>query len=128
MSKVCILLAEDNTDTRLLLHYVLEGKGFEVTEAEDGAAALALLEQRHPDLLLTDLMMPQVDGIELIQRVRARGDLADLPIVAMSAYGGDHLAKAYLNGATATIRKPLDVDDLVDTINQLLPKQPKTWH
>jgi CheY-like chemotaxis protein len=128
MSKVCILLAEDNTDTRLLLHYVLESNGFEVTEAEDGAAALELLEQRQPDLLLTDLMMPQVDGIELIQRVRARGDLADLPIVAMSAYGGDHLAKAYVNGATATIRKPLDVDDLVDTINQLLPKQPKTWH
>jgi len=128
MSKACILLAEDNTDMRLLLHYVLEGRGFEVTEAENGDAALELLAQTHPDLILTDLMMPQVDGLELIRRVRAQDEFTDLPIVAMSAYGGDHLAKAYVNGATATIRKPLEVDTLIDTINQLLPDQAKIWH
>jgi CheY-like chemotaxis protein len=128
MKKACILIAEDHPDTRLLLHYVLVGEGFEVTDAEDGAAALQSLSQKRPDLILTDLMMPQIDGIELIRRVRAQDEFANLPIVAMSAYGHENLAKASLNGATAIIRKPLDMEDLVDTIARLLPEQGKTWH
>lgn len=129
MSKVSILLAEDNPNTRWLLHYALERKGFEVTEAENGAAALALLEQRHPDLLLTDLMMPQVDGLELIRRVRAQDEFADLPIVVMSGETDEHLANASATGALATFPKPLDVNDLVETINRLLLDHPaKTWH
>lgn len=128
MRKVCILIAEDHPDTRSLLHYVLVGEGYEVTDVEDGAAALQSLAQNRPDLILTDLMMPQIDGIELIRRVRAQDEFANLPIVAMSAYGHDSLAKASVNGATAIIRKPLDMEDLVDTITRLLPEQGKTWH
>lgn len=128
MRRVCILIAEDHPDTRLLLHYVLVGEGFEVTDAEDGAAALQSLAQNRPDLILTDIMMPQIDGIELIRRVRAQDEFINLPIVAMSAYGHDHLAQASANGATAIIRKPLDMEDLVDTITRLLPEEGKTWH
>lgn len=128
MRKVCILIAEDHPDTRMLLHYVLVGEGFEVTDAEDGAAALQALSHTHPDILLTDLMMPQIDGVELIRRVRAQNEFANLPIVAMSAYGHDNLTKASVHGATAIIRKPLDMEDLVDTINRLLPEQGKSWH
>jgi CheY-like chemotaxis protein len=128
MKKARILLAEDSTDTRLLLHYVLEWEGFEVTGVEDGAAALKSLAEGQPDLLLTDLMMPQVDGLELIRRVRAQEALADLPIVAMSADRSHHLEQASATGATAIITKPLDVDHLVDTIIQLLPGQAKIWH
>ena len=128
MRKVCILVAEDHPDTRLLLHYVLVGEGFEVTDAEDGVAALQSLTQNRPDILLTDLMMPQIDGIELIRRVRSQDEFANLPIVAMSAYGHDNLAKASVNGATAIVRKPLDMEDLIDTITRLLPEKGKIWH
>ena len=128
MAKAAVLIAEDNSDLRLLLHMVLESEGFEVTTAEDGDMALQALSQTHPDVLLTDLMMPKVDGIELIRRVRQWEEYIDLPIVAMSAYGSDHLAKAAMNGATATIRKPLDVDGLVSTIYQVLPGYSATEH
>jgi CheY-like chemotaxis protein len=128
MKRASILIAEDDLDTRLLLHWVFESRGFEVMEAENGAIALWELTKVHPDLLLTDVMMPGVDGIELIRCVRGQAEFADLPIVAMTAYGGDHLAKAYATGATATVRKPLDVDALVETISQLLPDRGQTWH
>ena len=128
MGKISVLIAEDNSDTRLMLNVLLESEGFEVVTAEDGAEALENLAHKRPDIILTDLMMPNVDGLELIRRVREQEEFADLPIVAMSAFGGDHLAKAYLTGATETIRKPFDSIGLVETLNRLLPDQAKTWH
>jgi CheY-like chemotaxis protein len=128
MEKQSILIAEDNTDTRLVLRRILESNGFEVAEAENGAVALWSLARVQPDLLLTDIMMPGVDGIELIRCVREETEYTELPIVAMTAFGADYLAKAYLTGATATICKPLDVGNLVETIQQLLPPRARTWH
>jgi len=128
MGRAAVLIAEDNDEMRHLFHIILESAGFDVTEAEDGEMALRALDHARPDLLLTDLMMPRVDGIELIRRVRERAELADLPIVAMSAYGSDHLAKAYVTGATATIRKPLDPDNLIDTIIDALPEPATHGH
>lgn len=122
MGQVSVLVAEDNADIRLLVHTLLEEAGFTVTGVEDGERALEALDRAHPDLILVDLMMPQVDGIELIRRVRARGELAGLPIVIMTAYGGDQIAQAYLSGATVTVRKPLEPDLLIRTIKQALPE------
>lgn len=121
MARAAVLVAEDNAEMRYLFHVILEGAGFEVREAADGEEALRVLDHDLPDLLLTDIMMPRLDGIELIRRVRSRAEWADLPIVAMSAYGADHLAKAYLSGATLTIRKPMDPESLVEKVSEALP-------
>jgi len=120
MSKAFILIAEDDPDTREYLSLLLRLEGFDVATAEDGARALQSLAQTPPDLLLTDLMMPQVDGLELIRRVRQQREFADLPIVAMSAYGLSRISEAQAAGATATIRKPLDIENLISTISQVL--------
>ena len=128
MSQKCVLVVEDDADTRTLLHYILEHRGFEVIEAEGAEAALQILHERRPDLILTDLMMPVMDGVELIHRLRLREELSDVPIVAMSAHSNDHLAKAYDHGATAMISKPFDVINLVNTLDGLLPKDAKVWH
>jgi CheY-like chemotaxis protein len=122
MRRAVILLAEDNADIRQLFHFILDGAGFAVIEAEDGEQALDALKQLTPDLLLVDLMMPKIDGVEVIQRVRAQAKLAHLPIVAMSAYGADYLTKAFVSGATATLRKPADSDSLIKTVCRALPK------
>ena len=120
MPKAFILIAEDDPDTREYLSLLLQLEGFDVATAEDGAHALQSLAQTHPDLLLTDLMMPQVDGLELIRRVRGQREFADLPIVAMSAYGSGPISEAQAAGATATVRKPLDIASLINTISQML--------
>ena len=124
MKKVSLLLAEDNADMRSLLKWLLENEGFDVVTAEDGAAALRFLSHLHPDLILTDLMMPEVDGVELIKRIRKNEEFATTPIVAMTAYGNGYMALASEAGATASIRKPEDLDNLVTTINGLLEAEP----
>jgi len=124
MAKVCVLIVEDNPDVQELLRTLLEIKGFDVVSAEDGAAAWQLLTHVRPDLMLTDMRMPKMDGAELIQCVRRSKEFADLPIIAMSAYGSGRMSEAKAAGATATIRKPTHFDRLVDTINKLLSPHP----
>lgn len=127
MSKICVLIVEDNPDVQALLRALLELKGFEVVSAEDGAAAWQSLTEIRPDVILTDLRMPKMDGVELIYCVRRAAEFADLPIIAMSAYGSGRMLEAKAAGATATIRKPTDFDRLVETINHVLStSQPKS--
>src|ERR1041384_3472610 len=70
LEKASVLIVEDDPDLRAFLHFLMEGEGLEVLTAEDGAEALFSLTQFQPDLILTDLAMPQVDGLELIKRVK----------------------------------------------------------
>jgi len=126
MKKVSLLLAEDNADMRSLLKWLLENEGFDVVTAEDGAAALKFLSYLHPDLILTDLMMPEIDGVELIKKIRKTKEFAKTPIVAMTAYGNGYMTLASEAGATASIRKPEDLDCLVNTINRLLEDETLT--
>ncbi len=125
MKKASLLLAEDNADMRSLLKWLLENEGFDVVTAEDGAAALRFLGQLHPDVILTDLMMPEIDGVELIKSIRKKEEFANTPIVAMTAYGNGYMSLASEAGATASIRKPEDLDRLVTTINGLLENEPE---
>jgi len=121
MKKVAILLVEDYPDTRALMQLLLESAGFAVTAKEDGADALEFLAQSIPDLILTDLMMPRVSGIELIQRVRSNADISNVPIIAMTAYSSGPIAKAKEAGANAILKKPLDIETIASTIRQLVP-------
>jgi len=120
MKKASLLLAEDNPDMRSLLKWLLESEGFSVIAAEDGKNALQVLDQIRPDVILTDLMMPGMDGVELIKRIRKISDLADTPIIAMTAYGTGYMTLANSAGANAAVRKPEDLDSLVNTINEVL--------
>ena len=121
MDKLAILLVEDYPDTRALMQMLLESAGFAVTAKEDGADALEFLAQSIPDLILTDLMMPRVSGLELIQRVRSNTELANMPIIAMTAYSSGPIAMAKEAGANAILKKPLDIDTISATIKQLMP-------
>src|SRR5882724_6407338 len=121
MRKIFILLVEDTPDTRAFMQFILESAGFEVVCKEDGAEALSFLCKDRPDIILTDLMMPNVSGIELIERVRANSDLSYLPIIAMTAFNSGPIAKAKEAGANIVVKKPVGIEALVSNVRQLLP-------
>jgi PAS domain S-box-containing protein len=115
-----ILLVDDDARNLFALTKVLKAKGFAIEVAPDGLKALELLQQTAFDILLTDIMMPDVDGYELIRRVRALG-YDKLPIIAITAKamkGDDSLCLDA--GANNYLTKPVDVNALIEMIHELL--------
>lgn len=84
--KATILLIEDNPTTRRLVRSALEPKGYEVAEATTGELALEAIERRAPDLVLQDIILPDMDGFELIARLRARLTTPRVPILALTGF------------------------------------------
>ncbi|GIF05459.1 response regulator [Actinoplanes siamensis] len=111
-----VLVVDDEPDLRFLHRRVLSRAGHHVTEAGDGAAALEAVRESPPDLVVTDLMMPVMDGIELIKRLRADPATAAIPILVVS---GDWEQAA---GADAVIAKPSRSRDLLAAAENLLPE------
>ena len=120
MEQPLILVVEDNFDTRSAVQWLLQREGFNVVVAVDGEAALRILGQIHPDLIIADLTMPFVDGFELIRQLRETEKFAALPIVVLSAYVDGYLDEVKGCGATAVLRKPEDLFTLAETVRQLL--------
>ena len=118
-----ITLIEDNTDLRNMLKMQLSHK-FRVVAAEDGVDGLEKIRSCHPDLIITDLMMPRMDGVELIKRVRKDFNVSHVPIIVLTAKHSDtDKMNAIANGANAFIAKPFSHDMLMARIGQLLKEQ-----
>ncbi|MFN3617266.1 MAG: ATP-binding protein [Aquabacterium sp.] len=117
-----ILVVDDVPVNRELLLALLQPLGFELTEAADGAEGLAKFVQTEPDLVLMDLVMPVMDGLEAMRRIRASGPAgAAVPILALSANAGQHdRAQAHSAGANHFIPKPVPHNELIDWIGQAL--------
>jgi len=120
MARALILVAEDDDDTRNTVRKLLESDGFEVVAAEDLILAYGLLSINHPDVILADIMMPELDGIGFIRWVRNSPEFADIPIIAMTAYDERYLKEAKEAGANQTIRKPTGIPDVADTVTRVL--------
>ena len=114
-----ILLAEDNPGLRDLYSYLLRADGFEVTAVEDGEEALDKLSVKKPDAVVTDLNMPHMDGVELIQWIRSQDDMVGLPVIAMTSYMENMKLRAEIAGATKVINKPTN-NQICLEINQML--------
>lgn len=109
-----ILLVEDTDSLRYLFARVLKGHGFEVCEAPDGLAALACLAHFRPEVVLTDLMMPSLDGIGFIRQYRAMAGSEAAPVVAMTAMPSLHAeCDARQAGAADFLTKPFDTGTLL---------------
>jgi CheY-like chemotaxis protein len=116
VSAPVILVADDEPDVRSLILALLEDEGYRVVVAANGRAAIEAVERGQPDLILMDIMMPLMDGREAVRRLRARPELATIPIVLMSAVTADALQP----GVQAFVAKPFDLDYLLWTIDHLL--------
>ena len=116
-----ILIVEDEAPLQKLLAYNLEAAGFEVAQAYDGDEALTLLDERPPDLLLLDWMLPQLSGLELCRRLRRRPETASLPIIMLTARGEEpDRLRGLDTGADDFITKPFSPAELVARIRAVL--------
>jgi CheY-like chemotaxis protein len=115
-----ILVVEDHHDTSFTLCSLLMMEGYEVEHAMDGVVGYNRATSRHPDLILTDLQMPRMNGIEMIRRIREDDDLKRTRILVMSAYGKRLLRDAMEAGADGYVEKPLDFDKLLAQVKQSL--------
>jgi chemosensory pili system protein ChpA (sensor histidine kinase/response regulator) len=104
----CALVVEDEANARDILTEFLHSEGFEVAHARDGVDALSYVYARAPAVVLLDLMMPRMSGLEVIDQIRHDSVLARIPIVAMSS-ASDLLTRALDFGADAAVPKPLDL-------------------
>lgn len=116
-----ILVVEDESDIRELLRYNLEQEGFAVEEAADGAEAFDRINRRAPDLVVLDLMLPRMPGLELCRRVRSQPETARLPIIVLTAKGAEVDRVLGLEmGADDYIVKPFSPREVVARVKALL--------
>ncbi len=119
--KGTILLVDDDVDVRLVLSEILKLEGYAVQTANDGRQGLRMLEENTVDLVITDVLMPEMDGLEVIRTIRKIN--SSVPIIAMSGGGKrdmDFLIEATEFGATKVVNKPFDIDELVEVVNNIL--------
>jgi CheY-like chemotaxis protein len=120
-SRRTILIVDDFDDTRLLLRTWLQKKGFRVVEAENGNRAISAAESSHPDLIIMDVEMPELDGLAATRRIRELKDFSAVPIVAVSAYGADQYRDhALAAGCNEYVSTPFEPDELEELIRQLI--------
>jgi len=116
-----ILVVDDYQDNRTLLAAWLRAKGYKVVEAQDGKEGVLQANRSHPDLILMDLAMPELDGIEATRQIRQRRTFARTPIFAISAYATyDVKEDAMAAGFTDIFTKPLDLASLLGKIQGTL--------
>lgn len=115
-----ILVVEDNTDSRDILSKLLRMCGYEVNSASDGESGYEAALKQVPDLIITDINMPVMDGIELLKKVRNEGLLARTAVLVVTAFGDEAAREAIEAGADASAAKPFDFDGFIDTVESLL--------
>ncbi len=123
-SQPLILVVEDAPDNQILVEHVFQDSGYRVTCIQDGQAALDWLEINHPDLILLDLSLPEIDGWEVARQLKASDRTAKIPIIAVTAHAmkGDKEA-AIASGCDDYLTKPLDIDLLEACVKQWLDKK-----
>ena len=115
-----ILVVDDNLDTRELAHLHLTTEGFIVVVASDGREGLYLAGAERPDLIITDISMPGLDGVEMVKRVRQQSELKNVPILVLTAMGREEIDQAIRAGANRAMNKPILLDALTDDIREML--------
>jgi two-component system cell cycle response regulator DivK len=116
-----ILLVEDFDDTRLMMKLWLQKKGYRVIEAVDGEQAVELAQREQPDLIIMDMMMPGLGGLDATRQIREYQPLRQTPIVAVSAYGADEYRDRALDaGCNEYVPTPFEPEALSQLIERLL--------
>jgi len=116
-----ILVVDDDENILNLEKTILEQRGFEVTGAVGGAEALDVLAKKSFDLVLLDVMMPEVDGFTVCRKIKEDPRLKDLPVIFLTAKGGgEALAEGFESGAIMYINKPFTANKLLTIVNTML--------
>jgi DNA-binding response OmpR family regulator len=118
-----ILVVDDNADSVAIMQTILENRGYEVRVAPSGAAALAQLQAELPDLVLLDVMMPEVSGLQVLQQIKGDAATEKVPVILVTAKThDDDVLSGYQYGADYYITKPFTAKQLVYGIDLVLGK------
>jgi two-component system chemotaxis response regulator CheY len=116
-----ILAVDDSASMRQMVAFTLQGAGYDVVEASDGVEALAAADRSEFDLVLSDVNMPNMDGLSLVKELRQRPNFKFIPILMLTTEsGGDKKMEGKQAGATGWIVKPFNPDQLLKTIKKVL--------
>ncbi len=122
MNKVLVLIIEDEPSILNNISIILKISGFECLKASSGSEAFLILETQQPNLILCDVMMPEMDGFEVLKKIRENEKTKELPFCFLSARADVvDINFGLFNGANGYITKPFSAKDLVDTVKKLLP-------
>ena len=120
-SQKTILIIDDEEDLSSMISFRLKGAGFGTIVANSGIRGIELAKENKPDLILLDLMMPEVDGFEVSRRLKLDPATKDVPVIIFSALGNKNTKESIEKlGAAGFVEKPFEPDFLVDKINKLL--------
>lgn len=116
-----ILIVDDIPDNIFLLQIFLESEGYQVEVADNGFEALEKIEADPPDLVLLDVMMPEMNGLEVTRRIRQNHSLPFIPVVLVTGHFQPTASEGFDVGADGFIRKPVDFTELLDRVRSILP-------
>ncbi len=119
-----VLVVDDSSSIRAIIKKIIKVSGFDVAgflDASDGQEALAVMEANRVDLVLTDINMPNMNGLELITRIKENDHLASIPVVVVSTEGSEKkMAEAVSLGAVGYVKKPFVPEEIKQTLNKIL--------
>jgi len=120
-TKKTIMVVDDNPDIITIVKTILEGKGYNVLSASSGPELLNLLKSQKPDLIILDIMMPEMDGLEVLTRLKGMADTTSIPIILLTAkVQYEDVLRGYKLAADYYITKPFTSTQLINGINLLL--------
>jgi two-component system cell cycle response regulator DivK len=123
MSEKIILCVEDNPQNQLLVNRILASRGYKVVEATDGLAGLDMIRTLKPPLVLLDIDLPKMGGIEVVQQVKADPTLAGIPVIALTASAMQGDKERFLEaGCNDYLSKPIQVQQLIQIVEMYYPK------
>lgn len=114
-----VLIVDNDSSARLMLHLALEQDGWQVKEAEDGAGALQMIEEERPDVVVMDVALPQLNGIEVTKMLRNKVSTADLPVILLSAFVR-HAQEAVAAGVNKFLVWPVLGFELTQNVREVL--------
>jgi CheY-like chemotaxis protein len=120
-----VLVVEDDADSRDLLNFRLTREGYIVRTAGDGISGFHVARIKKPNVIITDLTLPEMSGLELIRQIRLEPEIAETQIVVYTAYTREQMEIVFSAGANRSFYKPLDIDKVIDYINELWKKSQK---
>jgi CheY-like chemotaxis protein len=125
-----LLIVEDIPDTRKLVELTLTYKGYRVITATNGQEALEAIEKERPSLIVTDILMPRMDGFSLVHRLRVNPETRDIPVIFLSAtyVAAEDKIFAEAIGVTRFIEKPIDMEELLKSVSEYMSRREPSIH
>lgn len=119
-----ILIVEDNDLNLKLFRDLLTAHGYDTYETKEGMEALAIARNVHPDLILMDIQLPEISGLDITRKMKSESDISDIPIIAVTAFAmKDDEEKILKAGCEAYISKPISIANFLDTVKQFLGEE-----